>query len=368
MLVSILSQAVLGIANGQSGADILTGGASRKKMIPLWAMDPRTMSMFEMAVAILVTAFLIIYFIGTYQNLSLARAIGTTFCKLLSEQFVRFGNEDGKKLVKDGQSYYWFYASGRKNTSGITILMDLAKRMDMFSYTSSFMANPQRDRIIMWLPITDDVAMDPMSLFLVRKKDIPRLRNVEEGIALEAAEALAAEVSEVSGLPSAFIAMTEHPDIVTTLLPEKLREIITEHARHIVSIHVTDQGAKWEPQCQLSKKLVRVEFTLPLLGNAHEGILRDMSYLALRILDLACESKLPAAAKKRAIDLRKRAVQEVEKKLQRARAEVLAAKKLEKKKEEEEAVSKMSREKQIKYEEKKRKKEFNARMRKATRK
>lgn len=357
--------ALLSLAASDAGA---ASASAATKLSPLVA-DEQTMRLFEFGVMALVAAFVVIFVLGSRSNLMLAREVAAKLEQAVSMQFAQVGTGGGKKLVRDGQSYFWFYATGRKYTSGIMVLMDFAKRMDVFSYTSSFMTSPQKDRVIMYLPITSDVNMEPMSLLLVTKKELARLRELNDGAALKAAETFAVQAMGVSGLPSDFVAMSEHPDIVTALLPDSICAIILENAKFVNSVHVAENGtARWDSQSRASSRLVRVDFNLPTRRSLLPEVVESMVKVALHLVDAAAETKLTVAAKKKAMEIRRKADQEVERIQQKKRAEEAAARRLEKRKEEEEAVGKMSREKQMKYEEKKRKKELNARMRKAIRK
>lgn len=334
---------------------------------PSWTVDKQTVFLFELAIFVIVVVYIVVFIIGRHQNLALAIDISSTLRTALGQQFVQFGH-DGKKMHRDGHSIFWFYATGRRNTTGLTACLDLAKRMDMFSYTAAFMATPHKDRAIFYLPLARDVHMEPLTLFVVKRKELTRLRAIDDGNAVAAVETLAAEVIDVPGLSPDFVTMTEHVDIVTALLPESLREIIARHRANVLSVHVTEQGAQWDAQSLMSDRLIRVEFTLPNSDSQRDALLCDMCRIGLHLVDLVANTKLPPAARKKAIDLRRLIVSEREKAEQKARAEEAAARRLEKKKEEEEAVGKMSAEKQRKYEERKRKKEINARMRKATKK
>lgn len=357
--------ALLSLAAADTGA---ASASTIAKQSPLVA-DEQTMMLFEYGVVALVAAFVVIFVLGSRSNLMLARAVAAKLEQTISMQFAQVGTEEGKKLVRDGQSYFWFYATGRRYTSGMTVYMDFAKRMDIFSYTSSLMMSPQKDRVIMYLPITSDVNMEPMSLLLVTKKELARLKELNDGVALKAAETLAAHAMGVHGLPSDFVAMSEHPDIVTALLPDSICAILLENAKFVNSIHVVENGsARWDSQSRASSRLVRVDFNLPVKRSLLPGVVESMVKVALHLVDAAAETKLTPATKKRSLEIRKKVVQEVERIQQKKRAEEVAARRLEKRKEEEEAIGKMSREKQLKYEEKKRKKEHNARMRKVTRK
>lgn len=341
------------------------------KAFSSWDVDPQTIFLFETIVASIVVAFIITFLLGTRKNLSIASKIAQTLNHVLSHQFVQFGTKPGKALTRDGSSYYWYFASGRRYTPGLTISMDLSKRMDIFAYTSSFMSAPQKDRLVYYLPISDDVQMDSFNVFIVKRRELARLRSAtdEDGQKkIASVETMAADVADVKGISSELLVMAEHPDIATALLPEYIREILTNHVASLISIHVTDQGCDWDTQSSMAQRLIRIEFTLPFLESKHALIISDMARLSLHILDTVATSKISPAAKKRVTELRKKLESEREKREQKARAEAMATKKLDKKKKEEEAVGKMSAQKQRKYEEKKRKKELADRMRKATKK
>lgn len=334
-----------------------------------WDVDPQTVFMFELILAAVTAAFVVNYFIGTRQNLAVARDIATTLRRALAKQFVEFGTYDGKALLRDGPSYFWYYATGRRYTPGITVSINLAKRMDLFAYTSSFLSTPSKDRLVFYLPISDDVQMDPVTLFIIKKKELAKIRNdtTYGQTKLTAIDKLEANVIESKSISSDLIVMSEHNDIVSTLVPEAMSQIVNEYAHNIVSIHLTEQGTKWDTQSLMAKRLIRIEFTLPFKKSDAQTMIVDMARFALHLLDTVSSTKFSAASRKAVLDLRKKAAKERERLEQKARLEEMANKKLEKKKKQEEAVSKMSAEKQRKYEEKKRKKEFQDRMKKASR-
>lgn len=298
----------------------------------------------------------------------LARALVSHLSQILHLQFATTTDDKGRSLTRDGMAFFWFHASGRRNTTGLTIAFDLVKRMDIFSYTSSFMSRPERDRAVYYLPIAADVLMPPVSLFVVKKRELTRLKAAHDDKAITDVQQLAGEVIDVNGLPSDLITMTEHADVVSALLSSHVRTLISDHAQEFISLHVTDRPTTWDAQSIQSPHLIRLEFQLPTRESEHKAVLDAMCTVALSVLDAVADGSISAPARKRGADLRKKAVVEAERKEQKKRAEDAAARRLEKKKEEEEAVGKMSADKQRKYEEKKRKKEIAARMRKATKK
>lgn len=329
--------------------------------------DAHTVFAFELAMAALVAVFVLVFALGTYRNASLARSVADVLDVVYAHEFadLRGAGGGGKRLEKDGASYYWYHASGRRNVIACTVFMDLAKRMDVFGYTSSWFMRPQKDRVVMYLPI--DADMEYMSMLVTNKKELVRLRDVQDGEAIAAVETFADTPVVLSGLSSEFVVLSEHREIVHALLKEADVDTLMKHARYLNSIHVTESGARWDSQSKAYLKLVRMDFHLPAKTSLHEGIVTDMAKLAVALVDRVAALKLSTAAKKRALQVRKNAQEEVERIRRKRRAEEAAERKQEKRKEEEEAVAKMSRDKQIKYEEKKRKKEMNARIKKMSR-
>lgn len=333
-----------------------------------WNVDPKTAFLAELFFCGVTTAYIAVFAIGLHNNKKLARTIAKTLKTVLSEQFAKFGDEKGNEVIRDGAFFYWVYATGRRYTTGLTASIELARRHDMFSYIASLTSVSQKDRIIFYLPIASDVAMEAMTLFLVRKKELTRLRNIEDGKAVTSVQNMAAEVVDVPPLPSDFVVMTEHVDITKALLSDPVRIALARNATNLVSLHVTEQGASWEAQCEMSRRLIRLEFTLPDWSEHHNSVLHDMAFVAVHILDAVATTKLTPAARKSANDVRRRILAERQKQEQKARAEEAAARRLEKKKQEEDAIAKLSADKQRKYEEKKRKKEIASRMRKTIKK
>lgn len=327
-------------------------------------LDVRQQMLLEMALATLVVVFAIVFVFGVLRNRALATTTCTILGELLAPQFARLGNAAGETVIKDGQAFYWFYATGRRYTTGLIAMISMSRRMDLFDYTSSALLTAPKDRVTILLPLSDDVVMEPMSMFLVRRKELSRLRQMDGGDAVQAVEALAGQVVEPTGVPADFVVMTEHADVVSALLPDAMRKLVTASGKYLQSVHVTENGAKWDKQTALAKRLVRVELSLPVDEAGIREALEPLVALSMHLVDACARVRLSAAAKKKGLELRKRLAAEEERILQKQRREELEERRIAKKREEEAAVGKMSRAKQAKFEEKKRKKELKDRLRK----
>lgn len=319
------------------------------------ATDAYTVQSFEVAAIILIFLYLLVLFLGAYRNQKLSKQITTHLTSRLQLEFARIS-----PLEKDGFSTFYYHATGRRNATSLTAIYHLAPRMDLFSY-----ASPQLfvDRIVIYLPIPPDVRMPPVTLLLARRQEMPRLRAAHAGDDMKHVELCAASVVEVAEAPN-MIAMSEHAHIVSELLTPRAKALLGNLQKYMTFTHVTERGMSWEPQCRMSRRLIRVECMLPSKRSAVEGVLKELAEFSMLLLDATAGATLSLAARKKCAEVRADIVKAEEKRVQKIRAEELSRVRAEKRKEEEKNVGNLSREKQIKYEEKKRKKEIADRMKK----
>lgn len=366
MLMVVVTFIAEAFATSDVQSETLRSGRLRQTLANPLELDKRSIQLFELFLVALVGVYCVVFYAGSRQNYRRASAVADSLTKLLDSQFAYFGvNDKGKRLLRDGQAVFWCHASGRRYTTGLSAMIELEPRMDMFAVLSNFIQPRARDRCTFFIPLRD-FPMEPMSLFLARKKELLRLKAIDDGKALEEVKLLAGEVVEVSGLPNDFVAMTEHPDVTTALLTDSVRKALQSFVDELQSVHVTENGAAWEPQSQASKQLIRVSFTIPSQREKVHDVLSAAVRLSTLLIETCARAKLSAVARKKAVELRKQIRSEEDRERQKKRQAEMAAEREKRKKEREEAVYKMSADKQAKYDEKKRKKAYRERLRKAT--
>lgn len=326
------------------------------------------MAVFEGALAIIVLLFVVYFIFGWEKNKLLADTAVVVLNQHLESQFACLGADPSRNaLVKDGPGDYIYYATGRRYTSGLTAMFHFQNRVDMLARISGLFERTVKDRCTLFLPLMNNFEMEPISFFIVKKKELERLRNAGERAAnaVKKVESLAGDVNELGFLGDDFIMLSDHSDVITSMMPLSIRSTALSIAPCLQSIHVTDMGASWEPQSSDVRRLVRLVFDVPSASKVEEydAILRPVLKIALWLVDACASVKLPSAARNRAMDLRRRTAQEEERARMKIRREEAELRRIEKRKAEDDTIAKLSSDKQAKYDEKKRKREQRARLR-----
>jgi hypothetical protein len=338
------------------------------------AKEAFVMKVFEMVLAALCVVYALSILYGYRTNSAIASAAVEVLNPLLEPQFARVGVEidgEAKGLYKDGAAEMWYYATGRLHTTGLTIQLKLRKRMDIFAMIVGLWETVPLDRCVFTLPLTDDFPMEPFSLLLVKRKELKALRESAgmRGAAVRSVESLAGVVAEsVEGLQGSWTILTDHADVLQRVLPANLFAQVASMSRALQFLHITDTGASWDPQAARATRLVRLEFDLPASPRVEdmEKVMRPMVAIAMALVDEAATIKLSAAARSKAVDLRRRIQAEEQKTRMKRRQEELEVERVAKKREEDERIMKLSGSEQAKIEEKRRKKELMKRMKKVS--
>ena len=118
--------------------------------------------------------FLINYFTGKRENENLALAWAAKFAtkdSIFERNFSLLGvgeGEDSPLLLKEGQTVFKFYASGRRFCQGLLATMELKSRHDLISKLYNLVV-PCRDEINFEVYMNEE-AMDHVVFALARKK------------------------------------------------------------------------------------------------------------------------------------------------------------------------------------------------------
>lgn len=349
----------------------------RRGILGLVAMTERTdakgveqlyLLAFEGFVAVMVVLFLINFCLGWRKNEKLAKVAATVLHRHLEPQFAHLGvDQKGTALWRESAVDFLYYASGRRFTSGLTATFRFYNRADLLALMHGVIAGFEKDICTISLPLLDGFRMEPISMFLARKKELQRLRNSGDRIAkiVKTIETSAGDVNEQSFLGNEYLVISEHPDVVTALLPSFVQNSMKSMGNSLLSLHVTDQDAGWDQQSPSTRRLVRLVFEIPgeQSFELYEHLFGQALLIALWLVDACATVRISNNARARAIDLRRQAAQREERLRMKERQEEAEKRRIEKRKNQEEAVAKLSAEKQAKYEEKKRKRELRARTR-----
>lgn len=339
-------------------------------------MDPRGMSTLEGILTMAVILFVINFVQGFRVNMGLIPQLIAVMDPILETQFSKLGIDDaGTRFIKDGACDFVYYATGRRYATCLTAAFELQNRQDLFARVARLFQSSMKDRCVLSIPLAADYPMEPVSLLLVKSRELERLRNSGErtSACLRAVEEIAGEVGSFTSLPGKFHVLADHEGVVSAVLNKRIVSRLEPIASGLHSLQITDSGNGWDIYSeQVGPRFVRIVFDLPVTGVYDmRAVLEPMLGVAVDLVDMSANMKLAPAARTRAVELRKRAEEQRQKQRQKELREANEEKRLEKKRAAEKASDEKtagSAAKQAKAAEKKRKLELKQRIKKASRK
>lgn len=309
---------------------------------------PEPFSLKKYTIEIVSVTFLIIfainYFTGRRENEKLALAWAAKFAtkdSIFDRNFSLLGvgeGDDSPLLLKEGQTVFKFYASGRRYCQGLLATMDLKSRHDLISRLYN-MVVPCKDEISFEVYMNEE-AMDHV-VFAVAKKKAAKTMQKEVRDLQKFAGMLPAP-SGKKWVSEELAVISESKEVAGDLITEAvLEQVFGEKAfekfgKGFMSMHFSDQNPGTH------KKVLLFKFALPDANN-----MDDMTRLVALIpyyIDLIGRYKLSSQARSKTEATRSKAAQEAFKELQNVRQEALQKKKAERKKMLEEAEAKLTAE------------------------
>ncbi|KAK7302361.1 hypothetical protein RJT34_13248 [Clitoria ternatea] len=309
--------------------------------------NPKTPRSFT--VEILCGSFLIMfainYFTGKRENENIALSWAAQFAakdSIFEKNFsllgIGDGGDDTPLLLKEGQTTFKFYASGRRYCQGLLATLELKSRHDLIARIYNMIV-PTRDEISFEVYMNDD-AMDHVVFALAKKKaakamhkdvrDLQRFANVlspptsKKWVADDLA--VISESKEVAA------------DLITDAVIDQVfgDKAFEKFGKGLISLHFSDQHSG------MHKKVLLFKFVLPSAKN-----MADMTRLVALVpyyIDLIGKYKLSSQARSKTETARQKVAQEAQKELRNAQQEAMQRRKAERKKMMEEAEAKLSAE------------------------
>ncbi|XP_050272780.1 uncharacterized protein At5g49945-like [Quercus robur] len=309
---------------------------------------PEPFSLKKYTIEIVSVTFLIIfainYFTGRRENEQLALAWAAKFAtkdSIFDRNFSLLGvgeGDDSPLLLKEGQTVFKFYASGRRYCQGLLATMDLKSRHDLISRLYN-MVVPCKDEISFEVYMNEE-AMDHVVFAVAKKKAAKTMQKEVRDL-----QKFAGMVPVPSGkkwVSEELAVISESKEVAGDLITEAvLEQVFGEKAfekfgKGFMSMHFSDQNPGTH------KKVLLFKFALPDANN-----MDDMTRLVALIpyyIDLIGRYKLSSQARSKTEATRSKAAQEAFKELQNVRQEALQKKKAERKKMLEEAEAKLTAE------------------------
>lgn len=183
------------------------------------------------------------YFVGRSKNSKLANLWLSTHRSILEENFVLVG-DDGRKegepscaFIKESESLYTLWCSGRNCCEGMLVELKMIKRQDLVSIISTLM-RPVQDQLQIKVEISKD-AMEPFVFCLASKKTATRV--FKEMSDLSKFCMLVTKPAEKYNVPNGYAILSEIPEATAAIVDSKLIAALNKFGHLIDSIHISDQ-------------------------------------------------------------------------------------------------------------------------------
>ncbi|XP_042486959.1 uncharacterized protein At5g49945-like [Macadamia integrifolia] len=298
----------------------------------------------EVACICFLICFVINYFTGKRANEKIALAWAAKFAtkdSIFDKNFSLMGTGDGKDtplLLKEGQSVFKFYASGRRFCQGLVATMELQSRHDLISRIYNLIV-PSKDEITFEVYMNDD-AMDHVVFALAKKKAAKVMQK--EFRDLQGYANLVSPPSNRKWVVEDLASISESREVAGDLINETVLDQVfgektfEKFGKGFISMHFSDQHSG------TNRKILLFKFALPDANH-----MADMTRLVALVpyyIDLIGRYKVSSQVRSKTEAARTKAAQEAYKELLNARQEALQKRKAEKRKLMEEAEAKLSAE------------------------
>lgn len=333
--------------------------------VPIHFRDNWDSYWIEMLMLVGLFAYFSNYIVGRSRNSKIANTWLTQHRSLLEENFVLVG-DDGRKegepfsgFVKESESLYTLWCSGRTCCEGMLVELKMIKRQDLVSLIAGLM-RPVQDQVQIKVEISKD-SMDSFVFCVASKKTATK--SFKEMNDLSKFCTLVNKPDDKYNVPQGFSVLSEIPEATAAMLDSKLLAALNKFGHLIDFIHISDQFSgivQQEDPGQL--KQVDVERVLIACFNippkTDMETLKPMLILVFYIMERLKRFRLSREAKNKTEKNRARVEEQFLKTTHAARAEAAAVRREEKRKQEKDKImAEEDPEKQKKWEKKEAKRE-----------
>ncbi len=199
-------------------------------------------------VELLFISGLVVYFInytiGKGKNVNLCSQWFAAHKSFLEENFALVG-DDGRLeadnqpfgFIKESDSVYTLWCSGRTLVEGMLIELKLIKRQDLLSITMGLLKKTQ-DQVQIRVELSPGV-MDSFVMAIASKKSVGRL--FKELTDLKQFCINVTKADERYNLPAGFSVLSELPEATAAIIDSRIIAVLNKSNQLIDSIHISDQ-------------------------------------------------------------------------------------------------------------------------------
>lgn len=312
----------------------------------------------EMIMLAGILAYFANFIIGKGKNTKIVNNWLTTHRSILEDNFILVG-DDGKLdsvessgFIKESESQYTLWCSGRTCCEGMLVELKLIKRQDLVSVIAGFM-KPVQDQIVLKVELSQDI-FDTFVFAVATKKAASRL--FKEQSDLNKFCTLVNKSEDKYKVPLGFTVLSEIPEASAAVLDSRLIAALNKYAHLIEFIHISDQySGPVQPQEDSSspqlkqpevKRMLIAAFNLPSSkGRQHfdndddmENSSKALLTLVFYMMERLKRFRLSREGKNKAEKNRQRVEEQFLKSTHAARAEAAAQRREDKRKAEKERI------------------------------
>lgn len=306
------------------------------------------------------------YFVGRNKNSKIASLWLQTHRTLLEDNFAVIGDETNKDregpdgFVKESESVYTLWCSGRTCCEGMLVELKLIRRQDLVAIISDMM-KPSQDQLHIKIELSPDI-MDPFVFCVGTKRTA--LKFFKEMYDLSKYCILVNNPESKYNVPSGFSVLSEIPEASSAMLDSRVTAMLSKYSHLIDYIYISDQHNGVITQEDTSQQLKMPEvkrqlllgFNLPKANDMESA--KPLMVLVFYLLEKIKRYRLSKEGQQKADKNRARVEDEFMKSTHAARAEAAALRREEKRKlEKERVMAEDDPEKQRRWEKKEQKRQ-----------
>ncbi|XP_031619330.1 coiled-coil domain-containing protein 47 [Contarinia nasturtii] len=306
------------------------------------------------------------YFVGRSKNSKIASHWLQTHRTLLEENFAMIGDDTQKEnqgpdgFIKESESVYTLWCSGRTCCEGMLVELKLIRRQDLVAIISDIM-KPSQDQLHIKIELSSDI-MDPFVFCVATKKTASKF--FKEMYDLSKFCILVNNPETKYNVPTGMSVLSEIPEASSAMLDSRVTAMMSKYGHLIDYIYVSDQYngvISQEDQSQQLKmpdvkKQLSLGFNLPNANDMEST--KPLMVLVFYLLEKIKRYRLSKEGVQKAEKNRQRVEEEFMKSTHAARAEAAALRREEKRKlEKERVMAEDDPEKQRRWEKKEQKRQ-----------
>ncbi|CAB4011539.1 coiled-coil domain-containing 47-like, partial [Paramuricea clavata] len=268
-------------------------------------------------------AYALNFFAGRSKNSKLATAWMKYNRTIMQDNFSIVGDDGSGDepqqgiLVKESESHYSLWCSGRVNCEGLLVELKLLKRHDLV-HVLTYMFKPTSDKMVATVYMSDE-DMDNFVFAIYPKRTAGRMQKELQDLSFFCPER---RPGEKVGLPSTYSVISESAEILS-LLSVTVTKLITDKSDLFESLHFSDQYAGYkknpdeaenpeEIKPPKARKVLIFTFNLPGKGKtkyAYMEMCKPLINVIFHFMDKVKKFKLSKDAKTKS-DKKRREMEE----------------------------------------------------------